>query len=99
MLTALMLCSAGLFASVISRSQIIGFIVGFLLVFGFYVVGKISSFVPPWFASFTDFMGLDLHLDNLARGVIDSRDLMYFLSVSGFFIFLTQAALWNERLD
>ena len=46
-------------------------------------------FVPAGLAGLIQFMSVDYHFTNLSRGVIDTRNLIYFGSVIGFFLFLT----------
>ena len=98
-LTGLALCSAGLFASSLGKSQVTAFIIGFTIAFFLYMIGKMSAFVPSPLAPAADFLGLQSHMENMARGVLDSRDLLYFASLSGYFLFLTRLQLKARRLD
>lgn len=98
-LTCLVLTSAGIFSSALTRNQVVAFIIAFLICFSFYMLGKVNVFAPAWLTPFTDFLGMDLHLDRLSRGIFDSRDLVYYITVSGFFLFLTQVRLWMMRSD
>lgn len=88
--------SIGIFASTISKSQIITFIssviICFLVFYGFEIVSyfiQISSFE-------INTLGMKSHFDTISRGVIDTRDLIYFSSVSVFFLILT---IINLRKD
>lgn len=47
-------------------------------------------------AGFIQYLSVDYHISNIARGVIDSRNLIYFMSVIGMFLFLTTQVL-NSR--
>lgn len=80
--------SVGIFASTLSQNQIVAFIIAvflnFLLYYGFDALATLSD-VSIALAS----MGMKAHFDSIARGVIDTRDVIYFLSVSAFFIGLT----------
>lgn len=87
-LTGAVLAAAGLFASTLTRNQIIAFILGFLIGFVLFLAGEVGSLVPFWLTPFTEFIGIRSHLENLAKGVVDTRDLLYFLSVSAYFLFL-----------
>lgn len=98
-LTGALLASAGMFASSLTRNQVVAFIVGFLFSFALYLIGKVSAFVPLWLTPVTDYLGMDSHLDNIGRGILDSRDMMYYLSGTGLFLFLTQVRLWLLRSD
>lgn len=86
-LTAALLSSVGIWASSLTRNQIVAFILAFLVSFALFLVGKVNMFVPPSLAAVTDFLGLDSHLDNISRGVIDTRDLVYYLGMSAFFLY------------
>lgn len=97
LLTGAILVSVGIFASSLNRNQVVSFITAFLISFLFYIIGKVSAYMPAWLLPFTDFAGIDMHLDNLARGILDSRDLVYYATVSGFFLFLAQVRLWLMR--
>lgn len=92
-LTCLVFGSAGIFASSITKNQITAFIIGFMICFVLYLIGKMTVFMPSQIAGVVNFIGIDAHLDNLSRGVIDTRDIFYYLSVSSFFMFLVYAKL------
>lgn len=78
----------GIFASTVSSNQIVAFITAvficFLFYFGFEAIAEISA---PF--NFIRFLGMKAHFDSVARGVLDTRDIVYFLSVSIFFISIT----------
>ncbi len=85
----------GIFASALSRNQIVAFILAVFLSFFFYVgFEQISSFSSiVGFDSFIIQLGINEHYISMSRGVIDTRDLLYFISLSGFFLFLTKLKL------
>jgi gliding motility-associated transport system permease protein len=99
MAMGLLFSSVSLFASSLTKHQVTAFILGFLICFIFFVVGKLSAFMPSGILPITDFVGTQAHFDNLAKGIIDTRDVLYFLTFSGFFAFLTQARLWSMKTD
>lgn len=92
-----MLAAAGLFASSLTRNQVVAFIIAFLIGFVLFVMGKISQFIPIGLLPVIDFIGFDSHLSNLSRGIFDTRDLLYYFSMSGFFLFAAQIRLWLVR--
>lgn len=96
-LTAKVFASIGIFASAITKNQITAFITSFMFCFALYFIGKVAAFVPAWLTPITNFAGIDIHLDNLSRGIIDTRDILYYLSFSGFFIFLVYIKLRISR--
>ncbi len=81
--------SAGTFASSITDNQVVAFIIAVFIVIVFWLLDKMLMFVPSTLAGFVQFMSVDYHFANLSRGVIDTRNLIYFGSVIGFFLYLT----------
>ena len=79
----------GIFTSAITKNQIGSYILAFLIVFFFAFVGKMLNFMPAWLVPIADYLGFDAHFDGFARGIIDSKDLIYFLSLPGIFLFFT----------
>jgi len=90
--------SIGIFASSISNDQIVAFIIGVFLVLLFYLMDKtILFFAPSFMASFIQYLAVDYHLTNISRGVIDSRNIIYFFSVISFFLFMTIRLLESRK--
>ena len=85
----------GLFTSTLSKNQIVAFILGvFSTFFLFYGFDAISN-------SFDNNLtiqqiGINEHFKSISRGIIDTRDLVYFISVTIFFLFITKTRLENE---
>jgi len=83
--------SVGLWASSISSNQIISFVLAtFLCFFFFFGIDQLIAFIAP-----EDFggVGFQTHFDAISRGVLDTRNIVYFLSVISFFIYLTTLSL------
>ena len=78
----------GLFTSSLSPNQIIAFIVGFVIIFAFFMLDKILAFLPDALTSFFEYLSIDYHYGNISRGVIDSGDLIYYFSMIFFFLYL-----------
>lgn len=89
LLLALTFGSIGMLASSLTRNQIVAFILAFGMVFLLYLLDKITAFVPSGLGSVLQYLGVDTHFQNLLRGVIDTRDVLYYLSVSFFALLLT----------
>jgi ABC-2 type transport system permease protein len=83
----------GLLASSLTKNQIVAFILGFALLFALFMLDKITPFVPGVLAGVVQYLGLDFHYQNLLRGVIDTRDVLYYLSVTAFACLLTAYSL------
>jgi ABC-2 type transport system permease protein len=85
----------GLFTSTISKNQIVAFILGvFISFFFFYGFDAISNSLDNNLA--IQKLGINEHYKSISRGIIDTRDLVYFLSVTVFFLFMTKTRLENE---
>lgn len=89
--------SMGSFASSLTRREILAFIVGFLFMMFFYLIGNFAQLAPERFAHLIDYIGVDSHLSNIKRGVIDSRDVVYFLTLTAIFLHLTVYTLGSRR--
>ena len=74
--------SVGLFASALTRNQIIAFIVGMAICFSLTLVDKMLFFIPQSLLGVIGYLGADFHFSNISKGIIDSRDIIYFLSVT-----------------
>ena len=81
----------GVFASTLSDNQIVSFILAVFLCFFFYF-GFEGLFSYDFFGDmiYLEKLGMDYHFKSMERGVIDTRNLLYFLSISVFFILLTK---------
>ena len=87
----------GIFASSITENQIVAFIVSLLIILALFMADKVLMFVPPAVASTLEFISIDYHFENIARGVIDSRNLIYFGSVLGFALLLATTSLERRK--
>ena len=87
----------GLLASSLTENQIVAFILSFLIVFALFMMDKILIYVPEGFASTIEFLAIDYHFSNIARGVIDSRNIIYFGSLLGFSLFLATVSLQRRK--
>jgi ABC-2 type transport system permease protein len=89
----------GLFASSLTENQIIAFIVSIMICFVLLIVGEdfVILSMPNQLVPILSYLGLGAHFQSLGRGVIDSRDIIYYLSVIGFFLFLNQLSVESRR--
>jgi ABC-2 type transport system permease protein len=87
----------GVFGSSITENQVVGFIVSFLIVFILFMLDKILLYVPASLASILEYLSIDYHFSNIARGVIDSRDVLYYLSAIVFTLLLGTVSLQKRR--
>ncbi len=89
--------SVGVFASSLTENQVIAFIVGIAIVLAFFLMDKLLFFVPASMAGIIQYLSTEFHLSNISRGVIDTRNLIYFGSVIGFFLSMTSRVLESRK--
>lgn len=89
--------SFGLFASSLSENQILAFILGFLITLVFFFFDKTLFYLPGWLVSTVEYLGIDYHFSNMARGIIDSRNIIYFLSLIFFSLYATVVSLERRK--
>jgi ABC-2 type transport system permease protein len=83
----------GLLCSTLTDNQIVAFIVGFLACAALFFVYWLQFLMPQGLAAVFEGIATSAHLENLARGVVDTRDLVYFLSLIGGALFLSVRSL------
>jgi len=92
--------SIGVFASAITKNQIVAFILGlFFCAFTYDAFSSISR-LPIFFGgadSIVESLGINFHYASISRGLIDSRDLIYFFSVIAVFLFAAKTALERRK--
>jgi len=85
--------SVGVFTSSFTRNQVVAFVVSFVIVFILFMLDKIVFYFPGFLATLLEYLSVEYHFANIARGVIDSRDVIYYLSVIFFFLILAVRSL------
>jgi ABC-2 type transport system permease protein len=91
--------SIGIFSSSLTSNQIIAFLIGVIIALFFYIGIESLSFLNLFsgFDSWVINLGINEHYRSMSRGVIDSRDLIYFLSIIFFFMLLTKIILQSRK--
>ena len=89
--------SIGIFASSLTENQVVAFIISFLMVFALFLLNKVLVFLPTSLASILEYISIDYHFGSIARGVIDTRNIIYYLSGITIFIWLTRASLERRK--
>jgi ABC-2 type transport system permease protein len=87
----------GLFASSLTRNQIIAFIIGMAICFSLTLIDEMLFFLPQSLLGFLQYIGADFHFQNISKGIIDSRDIVYFLSVSFVALYGAQLAMQGKN--
>jgi ABC-2 type transport system permease protein len=88
----------GGWVSSFTENQIVAFILGMALIFGLIMVGLpiVTMFAGPLSPMF-EYLGLATHYESIGRGVIDSRDLVYYGSVIFLFLYLTVRSVESRK--
>lgn len=91
--------SIGIFASSLTQNQIIAFIISMLISFFFYIgfesISTINLLKP--IQSIIINLGINEHYKSISRGVIDTRDIIYFISIITGFLFATKLVLQSRK--
>jgi ABC-2 type transport system permease protein len=92
--------AVGIFASSLSSNQILAFLLAtflcFLLYYGFFYFSHLPVFVGRW-DDLIQKMGIDYHYNSISRGLVDSRDMVYFGSVTALFLMMTLVSLERRK--
>ena len=93
--------SFGLFASALSENQIVSAVTSFGILIGLWVMGaggaESGGGVETPMQAVLDFLSLGRHLDNMLKGLIDTRDISYFLSLTALGLFLSHRVIESTR--
>lgn len=89
----------GTWASSLTANAVIAFLIAiftcFLFYNGFDALSKLPVFTGGW-DYYLQMAGIKFHYNSISRGVVDSRDVIYFLSVTGLMLYLTKTALQRK---
>jgi len=89
--------AVGLFASSLTRNQIIAFIIGMAICFTLTLLDRMLFFLPRSMLGVLAYLGSDVHFQNIARGIVDTRDVIYFLSVGFIGLYAAHLALEEKQ--
>lgn len=91
----------GMWISSITENQIIAFIGTIVLIVLFLMIGNglVTNFIPESWVNIFTYLGLSTHFESISRGVIDSRDIVYYSSLIFFFLFLNIQSLESRKWD
>lgn len=87
----------GLLASSWTDNQLVGFFIGASMCFAFWIVDRFLPFVPAALVTTVEWLSFDFHFRSMTRGVIDTRDLLFFFSIIGFTLALAFRSLERRR--
>lgn len=91
--------SIGMFCSAVTENQIVSFILSAFLSFLIYQGFEAIALIDIWgtWSYYLEQLGIMFHYENISRGVLDAKDLVYFLGISFFFLLITLLALERKR--
>lgn len=90
----------GIFASSLTANQIVAFLLAVFLCFFFYQTFDYLSKLNLFYAKIDDIVeqiGINAHYESMGRGVIDTRDFLYFISFIGIFLLLTRLVVESRK--
>lgn len=90
----------GLFCSSLTENQIVAFILGVVLCFFLFIIGEdfVLMSSPGFTVPLFSYLGLGAHYRSIMRGVVDSRDIVYYVSVIFIFLYFNVKILENRKL-
>lgn len=98
LLTGAAFVSIGLYASSLTSNQIVSFLIALIIsVFFQFIFQLLASSIPGLFGEIFDQLSIDTHFESVSRGVIDTRDLIYFISVIFLGLFLSEFSLTKRN--
>ncbi len=91
--------SVGLFVSALSTNQVAAFILTALALVALTLAGQLPGLLalPGWLSAALGYLAFGHHFDSFNRGIIDSRDLLYFLLATALFLFLNVRVLVGRK--
>src|SRR5688500_2461096 len=94
LLMSAMYTSIGLYASSTTTNQIVAFLAALFTGLFFHIIfGMIAQQFPGWIGQVFDYLNVNSHFESISRGVLDTRDLIYFLSITLIGVLLSELSL------
>ncbi len=97
LLLGLAYLAIGGWVSSMTENQIVAFILGVVLIFLLFIIGNVSMLVSAAWVLPLEYIGIGKHYTSISRGVIDTRDLIYYASVIFLFIYLTARTVESRK--
>ncbi len=98
---SVLLCAAftaiGLYASSMTRNQIIAFLVAAAVCIVLSIISNFAILLPGNMVGFATFISAGSHFESISRGIVDTRDIIYFVSLAAVFFVLTVRSIENSR--
>jgi ABC-2 type transport system permease protein len=92
--------SIGLYASSITNNQIVAFLAALFIGLFFHIIfDALASNFTGWVGEIFNTLSMSDHFDSISRGVVDTRDLIYFFSIITVGLLLSELSLTKRNLD
>ena len=89
----------GMFASSINNNQIVAFLMALLIGIFFHLIfGAVSGNATGWVGELFSTLSTSAHFESIARGVIDSKDIIFFVSIGWLGVFLAEVSLTKRKV-
>jgi ABC-2 type transport system permease protein len=89
--------AVGLFASSLTKNQIIAMVISFVFLLMLFIIGMVAPAEGTAIGEVVRYLSVASHAQNLMRGLIDTKDIIYFASLTILFIFLTKQSVDSVR--
>jgi ABC-2 type transport system permease protein len=89
--------SLGTFASTLTRNQIISAIIAFGILLVLWLMDWLKVFVGSVAGSILEYVSISKHFEGMSKGLVDSRDILFFVVFTAFFLFLTLRQMSSYR--
>ena len=89
--------SAGLFISSLTKNQIVAGMISFAVFLMLWVINWLDNPMASAPVKVLAYLGVTTHMDDMVKGVLDSKDIVFYLSFIGFGLFLTQQSVESRR--
>ncbi len=98
LLLGLCYISMGIFASAMARTQLVSAIVCFVLLMLFFSIGVVEAVVSTqWIRDFTAYLSVFHHFEDFTNGIIDTRHVLFYLTLTPVFLFLSVRAIGAKQ--
>lgn len=98
---AIFLCASytaiGLFATSVTKNQIIAFFTGAIICIVLTMIDSFIVFLPASVVSFFSYISANAHFTSISRGIVDTRDIIYFVSLTALFFTITVKIQQNSK--
>jgi ABC-2 type transport system permease protein len=89
--------SIGLFASSVTSNQVISAVLAGVILFALWFLGMLTNYLPEGMAEVMKFFSISYYFPDFVTGVIDTRGIIFYISIAALFLFLAIRSLENSR--